>query len=87
MKYKLGQKYYLINMGWIEEILFHSVLIALDGAGVYSKEHYYDSSGVEIVTVHNKDKQDISIPIFNTESKAIDYQIKVLKALKHKEAV
>lgn len=85
MKYKLGVKYYMVNKGWIETVVFRSVRITVDLGAIYSEEVYYDENAKEIVIVDNQDTQTQTRPIFKSEKQAIDYQIRVLKALKHKE--
>lgn len=84
MKYKLGIKYYFNNLGLIEEIVFHSVLIELDEKNISSRETYYNCSGLSIVTVDNTEIQKSSILIFKSKNLAIDYQIRMLKSLKSK---
>ena len=85
MKYKLGVKYFMVNKGWIEQIIFRSVKITIDWGAIYSEEVYFDDVGKQIVIVDNKDTQTQTMPIFKSEKRAIDYQIGVLKTLKHKE--
>ena len=85
MKYKLGVKYYVVEKGWIETVVFRSVKITVDRGGIYSEEVYFEDGGKEIVIVDNQDTQTQTRPIFKSEKTAIDYQIKVPKALKHKE--
>jgi hypothetical protein len=87
MKYKLGVKYFMINKGWIEGVILHSVTITLDQAGIYSEECYLDFTGAEIVIVFNKETTQQTRKLFLSEAKAIGYQIKVLKELKHKESI
>lgn len=84
MKYKLGVKYFLINQGLVEPVVFRCVKITLDKGGIYSSELYSDSSGREIVFIYNLESQSQSIPIFKSEKNAIDHQIKILRYMKIK---